>query len=135
MPKSSATVLPDSVSNAKDLKPYWNEVCAALSSGLWLPTATDGYGSGLSLSDGSSSATVEKSWFSVNLITAAQPTNWCRTFGRYVACLQADCPDLPSAVLKSRKIRLYPTAAQRAIFRRWLGTSRFVYNRTLEYLK
>jgi putative transposase len=38
-------------------------------------------------------------------------------------------------VTKSRKIRLYPTAAQRTIFRRWLGTSRFVYNRTLAYLK
>ncbi|MHB8628205.1 MAG: RNA-guided endonuclease InsQ/TnpB family protein [Aggregatilineales bacterium] len=36
---------------------------------------------------------------------------------------------------KSRKTRLYPTAAQRAMFRRWLGASRFVYNRTLDYLK
>ena len=36
---------------------------------------------------------------------------------------------------KSRKIRLYPTAKQREIFRRWLGASRFVYNRTLDYLK
>ena len=36
---------------------------------------------------------------------------------------------------KSRKIRLYPTAQQKAIFCRWLGASRFVYNRTLEYLK
>jgi len=38
-------------------------------------------------------------------------------------------------VTRSRKIRLYPTAAQRAIFRKWLGAYRFVYNRTLDYLK
>jgi putative transposase len=32
-------------------------------------------------------------------------------------------------------MRLYPTAEQRRIFRKWLGTSRYVYNRTLDYLK
>lgn len=37
-------------------------------------------------------------------------------------------------MIRSRRIRLYPTAAQRAIFRKWLGTARFVYNRTLDYL-
>lgn len=36
---------------------------------------------------------------------------------------------------KSRKIRLYPTAQQRTIFRKWLGTARYVYNQTLSYLK
>jgi len=38
-------------------------------------------------------------------------------------------------VTKSRKIRLYPTATQARLFRSWLGTSRYVYNRTLDYLK
>jgi putative transposase len=38
-------------------------------------------------------------------------------------------------VTKSRKIRQYPTAAQRTLFRKWLGAYRFVYNRTLDYLK
>ncbi len=37
--------------------------------------------------------------------------------------------------MKSRKIRLYPTTEQRTSFRRWFGAARFVYNRTLEYLK
>jgi putative transposase len=37
-------------------------------------------------------------------------------------------------VIKSHKIRLYPTAEQKEIFRKWLGTARFVYNRTLDYL-
>jgi putative transposase len=38
-------------------------------------------------------------------------------------------------VTKSRKIRIYPTAPQRAIFRRWFGATRFVYNQTIDYLK
>ena len=37
--------------------------------------------------------------------------------------------------MKSLKIRLYPTAAQRRLFRNWLGASRFVYNQTIAYLK
>jgi len=37
--------------------------------------------------------------------------------------------------MKSKMIRLYPTAAQRAMFRRWFGASRYVYNKTVEYLK
>ena len=37
--------------------------------------------------------------------------------------------------MKSRKIRIYPTAKQRQILRQWLGTSRYVYNQTIEYLR
>lgn len=37
--------------------------------------------------------------------------------------------------MKSKKIRLYPTGEQKTIFRRWLGTYRYVYNQTLAYLK
>lgn len=36
---------------------------------------------------------------------------------------------------KSRQIRLYPTAQQRTTFRKWIGTSRYVYNQTVAYLK
>jgi putative transposase len=37
-------------------------------------------------------------------------------------------------VTKSRKIRLYPTASQRATFRKWFGASRYVYNQTIDYI-
>ncbi|MFO1429737.1 MAG: transposase [Candidatus Competibacteraceae bacterium] len=42
---------------------------------------------------------------------------------------------METELIKSRKIRLYPTTEQRQIFKRWLGVSRLVYNRTVEYLK
>ena len=35
---------------------------------------------------------------------------------------------------KSRKIRLYPDAAQRAELRRWFGAARYAYNQTVELL-
>ncbi|WP_369791772.1 MULTISPECIES: helix-turn-helix domain-containing protein [unclassified Synechococcus] len=30
---------------------------------------------------------------------------------------------------------MYPTAQQRQTLQQWLGTARFVYNRTLDFLK
>lgn len=37
--------------------------------------------------------------------------------------------------MKSRKIRVYPNPEQRNAFQFWIRTSRFVYNRTIEYLQ
>lgn len=37
--------------------------------------------------------------------------------------------------LKTKKIRIYPTAEQRAVLRRMIGTARFAFNQTVEYLK
>ena len=42
-----------------------------------------------------------------------------------------DCGD---TVRKSRKIRLYPDAQQRAELRRWFGAARYAYNQTVEVL-
>ncbi|MCK9325296.1 MAG: transposase [Bacteroidales bacterium] len=41
---------------------------------------------------------------------------------------------LGDTVNKSKKIRIYPNKEQRQIFKNWLGTSRYVYNQTIEYL-
>lgn len=109
--------------------PYWNAACQAISAQLWLPTATDWRGAALTSSNGLSS------WFSSKLLMPAQPTNFYKTCSPFLASLLPEGTDSLNSVTRSRKIRLYPRAEQRAIFRRWLGTARFVYNRTLEYLK
>ncbi len=135
-PKSSRTLPAASTSSEKGvLTPYWNAACKAISAQLWLPTATDWRGSALNASNGLSSTAVDKSWFSAKLLIPAQPTNFYKTCSPFLASLLPECTDSADTVTKSRKIRLYPTAEQRAIFRRWLGTARFVYNRTLAYLK
>jgi putative transposase len=36
--------------------------------------------------------------------------------------------------IKSRQIRIYPTAEQRNLFRQWMGVQRLTYNKTIEYL-
>jgi putative transposase len=47
----------------------------------------------------------------------------------------AECTDLENTKLKSKKIRIYPTTEQKEKLRQWLGTSRYTYNKTIEYLK
>jgi len=36
--------------------------------------------------------------------------------------------------IKSKKIRIYPNQTQREILRKWFGTSRYTYNKTVDYL-
>ena len=43
--------------------------------------------------------------------------------------------DSVSTVTKSRKIEIFPTVAQKAILRRWFGTSRYVYNKSVSLLE
>ncbi len=135
MQKLSLTLPVTSTSKGVGLKPYWNASYKETSSQLWLPTAMDSQGSALSLSSGLSNATVDKSWFSVSLITPTTPTNFSKTFSPSLVSLQPECKVSVNIATKSRKIRLYPSVKQRTIFRKWLGASRFVYNQTLDYLK
>lgn len=132
--KLSLTSAAGSTSNGKDCVPYWNEQCAENSLQLWLPTATGLPDSALNSSAGWSSETVEKSWFSVNLQKAALPTNLPRTFWQSLVSSLPECTDLESTVIKSRKIRIYPTARNKQAFKQWVGASRFTYNVAVEYL-
>lgn len=43
--------------------------------------------------------------------------------------------DLESTVRKSKKIRIYLKPEQRNLIKKWLGISRFVFNKTVEYLQ
>src|SRR5689334_3354700 len=106
IPKSSPILPAVSISNAKGVELFWNEVCKAISSWLWLPTATDWRGSTLTSSNNLSSATLSKSWFSANLLTPVQPTNFYKTCSLSLASLRPECTALANTVTKSRKIRL-----------------------------
>jgi putative transposase len=79
--------------------------------------------------------TVEHSWFSSRLIKPQEPTGFYKVNASYLAVLRPEVLDNSNTALRVRKIRLYPSVAQRGMFRRWLGTARYIYNRTLDYLK
>ena len=90
---------------------YWDEICETLSPSLWLPSdeVID------SLDNESTNyiyTNINNSWF------------------------ESECHYLPfnSACKITQKIRIYPDSRQQDILNQWLGTSRYVYNRTLEII-
>ena len=133
-PKLSKTLEADSTTKEKVLTRYWNDSCLENSSKLWLPTKTVLQDLDSNSLSRWSSKTVEKSWFSTNLIIH-QRKNLHQTFSISSTFSRAECMDLESMGIKSKKIRIYPKNKQKSLFNKWLGASRFVYNETIKYLK
>src|SRR5271157_1998123 len=133
-PRSSLTSGADSTSNAKDCSPYWDDFCAGTSLRLWSPTETVLHDLGSNSSNTSALKTVENSWFSTARYTAPRQ-NSPRIFLQSFMCSPAVCTGFENTAVRSRKIRIYPTAAQKAEYRRWFGTARKVYNDTIKYLE
>jgi len=110
------------------LNPYWNEVCEKHNSKLWLPIQT-----ALSnLVDNSTistfSKTIENSWFSTKLLFP----NTNEIFRRYLAATSIDSWLLN--LQKSKSIIIYPSKEQSVRLNKWIHASRFVFNKTIEYL-
>lgn len=134
MPKSSKISAVESTSNGKDCKPYWTDLCKEISVSLLLPVVTDSQGLDLSLFSTWSSKTVDKSWFSTILYTAQSP-NLPRIFSASSTSSLVGCTDSESTVKKSKKIRIFLTAAQKQTLKQWFGVFRFVYNTTVKLLQ
>ena len=124
----------DSTSKEKVFYPYWNELCEAISSQLLLPTKTDSQDSDSTLFDGWLSATVDKSWFSINLHTLRNK-NLCPIFSPSLQSSVQELMDSEDIVTKSKKIRLFLSKNQEKTIKRWFGVARFCYNKTIEYLR
>lgn len=124
----------DSTSKGKDCKPYWSDLCAAISSRLLLPVETDYVDSDLKYSSLWQSKTVDQSWFSQILYTAQSP-NSRQIFLPSFTSSVAECTDLEATARKSRKIRIFLSPEQKALIKQWFGVSRYVYNATVKYLQ
>jgi putative transposase len=125
-----------STGNGLDLRPYWSEQSSEISSTLWLPTGTGWLDSALSLWQCSSSTMAGQSWFKTLALEAPSKNelrlSWPSSTSAVAECTEEGGRQLQKKVVR---IRLYPTIEQRALLRKWFGTSRYVYNRTIEYLR
>ena len=117
----------------KGLATILERIHQAISSHLWLPTATDSPGSGPNSSSKSSSETVANSWFSTSEISAPR-RNSPRIYSPSLLSSLPEPTDSEGTGRKSRKIRIYPDRDQRAKLKLWFDAGRFTYNRTIELL-
>lgn len=133
-PKSSKTSAQDSTSRGKVLEPYWTDCCAEISSRLLLPTVTGCADSGLNSYNTWLNKTVEKSWFKGQLFTVPNQ-NSLPIYSQSSTSSLVECTDLENTLRKSKKTRIYPTTEQKKTIKHWFGVSRFVFNKTVEYLQ
>ena len=131
--KTSGTSEVDSTSKGEGCYPYWTDYTAEKSSRLWLPTETVLRELEQNSSLCSSNKTVANSWFSTRLHTAPRG-DLRRIFSPSSTSSLRVSRDCVVTVTKSRRIRIYPTAQQRAMIRDWHGAARYVYNQCIEYL-
>ena len=131
MQKLSRTTGVVSISSERDFNPYWNASCEVINSDLLLPIGIDSPDSAARSYSIWSNKTVEKSWFSTQLFIA--PTeNLLSICSQFPSPFPPECTDCDDTVIKSKKIQIKPTKAQKVILDRWFGGSRFFYNRAVE---
>jgi putative transposase len=127
----SKTLAADSTSKGKDLTPYWNESCLAMSQKLLSYTKTGCVGSDLNSLNPLQESSIAKSWFSTT-VHCHHNQRWLKTSSQSFTSSLVECTYLENTVVRSKKIRIYPKNPQQA--RRYLGLSRWWYNRTINYI-
>ena len=132
--KSSKTSGAVSTSSEKGLEPYWNASCEVINSALLLPIGIDSPVSAAKSHSSWSSKTVARSWFSTTLFTVPK-RSLLPISSQFCISFPVECTDSGDTVIKSRKIEIFPTVEQKAILRRWFGTSRYVYNTSVDLLE
>ena len=130
--KSSKTSEAGSTSSAKVCVPYWNGQCAERSSKLWLPTATDWRDLASNSSNSLLVRPVAQSWFSTRFLSAPKPSLGPTSAPLFTSSLAGSTA---GASMRAKRIRIYPTASQKRLFKQWFGVSRLVFNKTAAHLK
>lgn len=97
---------------------------------------SDSPDSDLNSSDSSLMQMAGKSWFSIRPWTPDRRPNSPPICSPSFTTFPVECTDdaVPKTAIRAKRVRIYPDAAQRNLFRQWFGTSRVVYNKTVDHL-
>ena len=128
------TLLLELISKGKDCKPFWTPAYKELSENLLLPTEIACVASVLNSSSPSLLRRAVKLPFLTTMETKAENRNSQKTYFQLSTSTLASKWEnevIPTAMLKSVKIRLKPNSVQKTILKEWFQTSNFVYNKTV----
>lgn len=126
------------ISRDKGCQPFWNPAFKELSEKLLLPIGTDFVGLASNSSSNWLTKQVEKSKLLMIKSTSpqsksSQKTSWPSSM--YSLASKWDEEAMPIANLKTLIVKIYPTTRQRTMLNKYIDTSRYVYNKTLELVK
>jgi len=134
--KSFSILVMPLILKEKVLKPFWTEYTADKSKRIWLPTDCIDLNLDTHLKN-----QIQNSWFSTNFQTSHRHLNSQETL-----CGQSlqkiDKPNIKKKKHKKKKgdklnainLRIYPSKEQKRIISKWVGASRWIYNRCLYYI-
>ena len=127
-------LVPVLIGSEKDFVPFWNNQSKGISQRLWLPTEIDFVGSpSNSLSLSLPKQTLNSlSWTMKH--TNPTPKSYPTIYSPSSMSIPVEKWGKGGIRTRTRKIRLYPTKNQKQIMKRWLGTTRYVYNQGLNYI-
>lgn len=126
----------DLVSTQKEkvLIPFWTNSLLEMSKKLWLPPKIDLHGSTLNFfktffndSTPNLSAYPQKN---INLHTKNYQKTLCQSF-QFSPPVTME----KEVILKTRRIRIYPTKKQKEYYNKCFGTTRFIYNKIVDFVK
>ncbi|WP_424101104.1 RNA-guided endonuclease InsQ/TnpB family protein [Moorena producens] len=105
-----------------------------MSNDLWSDNRTDCQGNDSFSNSGFENLTIGNSWFATTQ-RLVKKEKWWKRYWQLFTSARADSRDNGSTLLKSRKIRVYPEAELRAVWRKWLGASRYCYNAAMAMMR
>lgn len=114
----------------KDLLPFWTESSKVISQKLLLPTKTDYVDSDSNCYQTSLQNTMSHSWFSIKK-HSPNKKNLSTTLFPSSQFTQTNSMEKEN-MLRTRKIRLIINNQQKQIFRKWMGTARYCYNKAID---
>jgi putative transposase len=121
------------IGKEKALKPFWNNQCLEISKKLWLPTEIDYVDSDLNYLNGYWKKTKLNSLCWIETLNNQHHKN-SQTIS-YPLSMSTPVEKWEKDAIRAKKIRIYPNNEQKQIFRKWLGTTRYVYNKALCSIK
>ena len=113
----------------KVFKPFWTNRCLEISQKLWLPIETDSVDLLLNSSNTSLQKTELNSLSWIEIMENQKIKNSQMTSCPSYMSIHVD--KMEKEGIRTRKIRMYPDQKQQMILKEWLGTSRYVYNKSL----
>jgi hypothetical protein len=130
-------LLLESISRERAFQPFWTPAYKGPSETLLLPTGTDFAGLDSTLLTNWSLRQEEGSPSLKVLSTTLQNRSLQKTFSpSFMSSLAGrwEKEAMPVVSLKTLRIRIYLTPKQKKLLDEFIDTSRFVYNRTLQYI-
>lgn len=127
----------ESTGGAVDLRPFWNRRCEENSAKLWLPTEIDSADLHMNSSNLFSNSIPSSSWFSIKQHVHPKqsshktscPSSTFSHAGKWGGAVTKN------SVMGLKKVRFVPTEDQRLLLKEWMGTSRYMYNRTVHAIE